>query len=77
MLQHLYAFSVTDFASCFRGYNLVGVEGIVENAYKTAKKYHDPIIEDRIQEWRNGKRHIRKICLIFSYPSETQTTMTY
>jgi len=56
MLQYLYAFSVTDFVPCLRGYNLDGRERIVKNAYKTAKKYHDPIIENRIQEWKNGKK---------------------
>ncbi|KAK2354406.1 isoleucine N-monooxygenase [Trifolium repens] len=56
VLQYLFAFSVSDFMPCLRGFDLDGHEKILKKACKTMKKYHDPVIEDRIQEWKNGKR---------------------
>jgi hypothetical protein len=56
VLQYLFAFSVSDFMPCLRGLDLDGHERIIKKACKIMKKYHDPIIEDRIQQWKNGKR---------------------
>ncbi|AET03634.1 putative oxidoreductase [Medicago truncatula] len=56
VLQYLFAFSVSDFMPCLRGLDLDGHERIIKKACKIMKKYHDPIIEDRIQQWKNGKK---------------------
>jgi phenylalanine N-monooxygenase len=56
VLQHLFAYSVTDYMPCLRGLDLDGHERILKNACQTARKYHDPIIEDRIQMWKYGKK---------------------
>jgi hypothetical protein len=56
VLQHLFAYSVTDYMPCLRGLDLDGHERILKNACQTARKYHDPIIEDRIQMWKSGKK---------------------
>ncbi|KAK5820031.1 hypothetical protein PVK06_025075 [Gossypium arboreum] len=34
-----------------------GHEKIVEDATNVLEKYNNPIIEDRIQQWRDGKKH--------------------
>ncbi|XP_058765450.1 isoleucine N-monooxygenase 2-like [Vicia villosa] len=56
VLQYLFAFSVSDFMPCLRGLDVDGHERILKKACKVMKKHHDPIIEDRIQQWKNGQR---------------------
>ncbi|PPS03278.1 hypothetical protein GOBAR_AA17385 [Gossypium barbadense] len=45
-LIHLYSFCISDYLSFLK-----------EKAAMILGKYHDPIIEDRIQQWREGKKH--------------------
>jgi hypothetical protein len=35
---------------------LDGHEKIIKKACKVMKKYHDPVIDARIQEWKKGKK---------------------
>ncbi|XP_004509432.1 isoleucine N-monooxygenase 1-like [Cicer arietinum] len=56
VLECLFAFSVSDFMPCLIGLDLDGHKKKIKKACKTMKKYHDPIIEERIQQWKNGKK---------------------
>ncbi|KAJ1422945.1 Cytochrome P450 [Sesbania bispinosa] len=56
VLKYLFAFSVSDYMPCLRGLDLDGHEKHVKEAAEIVRKYHDPIIEDRIEQWKNGKR---------------------
>ncbi|KAI4325966.1 hypothetical protein MLD38_031324 [Melastoma candidum] len=53
-LGYLYAFCVSNYFPCLEGLDLDGHEKIVKEASETMKKYHDPIVEQRIREWRNS-----------------------
>ncbi|KAK8717812.1 hypothetical protein V6N13_045066 [Hibiscus sabdariffa] len=54
-LAHVYSFCISDYLPFLRGLDLEGHEKIVEEATMVMDKYHSPIIEDRIQQWRDGK----------------------
>ena len=54
---HLYSFCISDYLPFLRGLGLEGHEKIVEDATSVLEKYNNPIIEDRIQQWRDGKKH--------------------
>ncbi|XP_010106336.2 isoleucine N-monooxygenase 2, partial [Morus notabilis] len=56
MLLHIYAFSVSDYFPWLQSLDLDGHRKKVCDAVKVVDKYHDPIITDRIQEWREGKK---------------------
>ncbi|EXC25309.1 Isoleucine N-monooxygenase 2 [Morus notabilis] len=56
MLLHIYAFSVSDYFPWLKSLDLDGHRKKVCDAVKVVDKYHDPIIADRIQEWREGKK---------------------
>ncbi|KAF8397039.1 hypothetical protein HHK36_018677 [Tetracentron sinense] len=56
VLSLIYAFSVSDYIPCLRWFDLDGHERIIKEAIKIINKYHDPIIDERIHQWRNGKK---------------------
>ncbi|KAL8199471.1 hypothetical protein R6Q57_013039 [Mikania cordata] len=54
---HLNAFSVTDYFPWLRWItDFDGHEKIVRRAIVTARKYQDPLIDDSIQQWKDGVR---------------------
>ncbi|KAE9598891.1 hypothetical protein Lal_00022384 [Lupinus albus] len=56
VLKYLFGFSISDFMPCLRGLNLDGGVRELKKAVNILKKYHDPIIEERIQQWNNGRK---------------------
>ncbi|KAG6514739.1 hypothetical protein ZIOFF_025109 [Zingiber officinale] len=56
MLSVLYAFCPSDFLPWLRCLDLEGHERIAEQAASTICKYHDPIIDERIEKWRSGEK---------------------
>ncbi|KAL4379970.1 hypothetical protein GQ457_02G005140 [Hibiscus cannabinus] len=54
-LTYVYSFCVSDYLPFLRGLDLEGHEMIVKEATRVMNKYHDPIIEDRIRNRRDGK----------------------
>ncbi|KAF4376678.1 hypothetical protein F8388_025549 [Cannabis sativa] len=60
MLSHIYAFSVSDYLPWLRWLDLDGHQRIVRKAIKVVNKLHDPIIKDRIREWRKGEPSISR-----------------
>ncbi|KAM7262986.1 hypothetical protein ACFE04_000669 [Oxalis oulophora] len=59
-LGYLYAFCISDYFPQLVGLDLDGHEKIVKDINKTLKKYHDPIVEDRLQKWRHENRNKEK-----------------
>ncbi|CAJ1949718.1 unnamed protein product [Sphenostylis stenocarpa] len=53
LLRYLYAFSVSDYMPCLRGLDLDGHQKKVKEALRVIKKYHDPIVEERIKQWND------------------------
>ncbi|KAJ4954018.1 hypothetical protein NE237_030850 [Protea cynaroides] len=56
VLSLLYSFCVSDYMPCLRRFDLNGHEKIMKEAIRIVNKYHDPIIDERIREWREGKK---------------------
>ncbi|KAK9067361.1 hypothetical protein SSX86_014688 [Deinandra increscens subsp. villosa] len=55
ILGYTYAFCVTDFFPWLRWVtDFDGHEKIIRNAIRTARKYQDPLIDERIQQWKDG-----------------------
>ncbi|KAH9670386.1 Phenylalanine N-monooxygenase [Citrus sinensis] len=50
VLQHLYSFILSDYLPWMRVFDLEGHEKLISDAIRTVSKYHDPIIEERIQQ---------------------------
>ncbi|OMO89721.1 Cytochrome P450 [Corchorus olitorius] len=56
ILAHLYSFCISDYVPWLRGFDLEGHEKTLAEATRVVAKYHDPIIDERIQQWREGKK---------------------
>jgi len=54
LLNYVYAFSVSDYLPFLRGLDLDGQEKKVKEALRIIKKYHDPIVQQRIKQWNDG-----------------------
>ncbi|CAL1377686.1 unnamed protein product [Linum trigynum] len=55
-LKYLYSFCISDYLPFLRGMNLDGQEKIVKDANKTIRNYQNPIIDERIRQWKSGER---------------------
>ncbi|KAG9455132.1 hypothetical protein H6P81_008036 [Aristolochia fimbriata] len=53
---HFYAFCMSDYFPCLRPFDLNGHEKTIKEVMKILNKYHDPLIEKRMEEWRNGTK---------------------
>ncbi|MBA0733012.1 hypothetical protein Gogos_017066, partial [Gossypium gossypioides] len=56
-VTNLYSFCISNYLPFFRGLDLEGHEKIVEDSTSVLEKYNNPIIDDKIQQWRDGKKH--------------------
>ncbi|GLT76447.1 hypothetical protein SLA2020_481040 [Shorea laevis] len=56
ILSCIYAFSVSDYVPWLRRFDIDGQEKLMREGVNTVGKYHDPIIEERIQQWKNGTK---------------------
>ncbi|KAL8233948.1 hypothetical protein R6Q59_020048 [Mikania micrantha] len=57
ILVYIHAFCVTDYFPWLRWItDFDGHEKIMRNALFTARKYQDPLIDERIQQWKDGVR---------------------
>ncbi|KAK8581402.1 hypothetical protein V6N12_071627 [Hibiscus sabdariffa] len=49
-------FFSTRYIPMLKGLDLDGHEKVVKEALRVVEKYHDPIIDERIQQWKNGQK---------------------
>ncbi|XVF00345.1 hypothetical protein REPUB_Repub03eG0277200 [Reevesia pubescens] len=56
VLVHLYSFILSDYVPWLRPLDLEGLEKIVSEAMRIVNGYHDPIVAERVQLWREGKK---------------------
>ncbi|KAF3455178.1 hypothetical protein FNV43_RR05626 [Rhamnella rubrinervis] len=56
ILLYLYAFSVSDYLPWLRVFDFGGHKRKVNDAVEVIKKYQDGIVNERIQQWREGKK---------------------
>ncbi|KAL5825854.1 hypothetical protein ACOSQ3_021917 [Xanthoceras sorbifolium] len=55
VLQYIYSFCVTDYIPFLRWkLDLDGHEKVMKKAIGIIEKYHDPLIEERVRQWRDG-----------------------
>ncbi|KAF2293039.1 hypothetical protein GH714_035591 [Hevea brasiliensis] len=55
-LKYLYGFCISDYMPFLLGLDLDGQEKFVLQANKTIRDYQNPLIDERIQQWRSGER---------------------
>ncbi|KAL1193466.1 Phenylalanine N-monooxygenase [Cardamine amara subsp. amara] len=55
VLTHLYAFALSDYVPWLRFLDLKGHEKVVSNAMRNISKYNDPLVDERVMQWRNGE----------------------
>ncbi|XP_034704267.1 tryptophan N-monooxygenase CYP79A68-like [Vitis riparia] len=55
-LTYLHAFSPSDYISCLKVFDLDGHQKMVKKALSIINKYHDPIVDERIIQWRNREK---------------------
>ncbi|XP_022154340.1 isoleucine N-monooxygenase 2-like [Momordica charantia] len=56
ILKHINAFSISDFMPCLKPFDLDGHGKIMKQALEVLRKYDEPIINERVQQWKDGKR---------------------
>lgn len=56
ILRHVNAFSISDFMPYLKPFDLDGHQKIMKNALNVLRKYDDPIIDERVQQWKKGEK---------------------
>ncbi|CAK7323492.1 unnamed protein product [Dovyalis caffra] len=56
ILNHLFSFCISDFLPSLVGFDLDGHEKVVKESHGIINKYHDPIIDQRVQQWKDGTK---------------------
>jgi hypothetical protein len=56
LLKYIFAFCVSDYIPLLRGLDIDGHERKVKDAMSIVNKYNDPIIERRIEKWKDGSK---------------------
>ncbi|XP_045822196.1 isoleucine N-monooxygenase 1-like [Trifolium pratense] len=64
LLNYVFAFSVSDYIPSLRLLDLDGHKGEIKNAMRimniSMNKYHDSIIEERINQWNDGAKNVEE-----------------
>ncbi|KAM7501714.1 hypothetical protein LguiB_000618 [Lonicera macranthoides] len=75
ILAYLYSFCVSDYVGFLRKrFDLDGHEKIIREAVETVKKYQDPLIDDRAQQWKKGTKTVREDLLDVMFNLEKEGT---
>ncbi|XP_041013559.1 tryptophan N-monooxygenase CYP79A68-like [Juglans microcarpa x Juglans regia] len=56
ILVHLNAFALSDYLPCLTALDLDGHGKIVSEAMKIVTSYEDPVVDERLRQWRDGKK---------------------
>ncbi|KAG6666717.1 tryptophan N-monooxygenase CYP79A68-like [Carya illinoinensis] len=56
ILIHLNAFALSDYLPCLTALDLDGHGKIVSEAMKIVTSYEDPIVDERLRQWRDGEK---------------------
>ncbi|CAN0878349.1 Valine N-monooxygenase 1 [Linum grandiflorum] len=57
-LKYVYSFCLSDYLPFLRGMNLDGQEKFAKEANKTIRAFQNPIIDERIRQWKSGERKV-------------------
>ncbi|KAG6590176.1 Isoleucine N-monooxygenase 2, partial [Cucurbita argyrosperma subsp. sororia] len=55
ILRHVNAFSISDFLPWLKPFDLDGHQKVMKNALNVVQKYDEPIIDERVQRWKDKK----------------------
>ncbi|KAJ4719245.1 Cytochrome P450 [Melia azedarach] len=83
ILAYLYSFCASDYLPWLRGFDFYGHEKIMKEVNEIVNKYHDPIIEERIQQRIDGPRKepqdllnvlitVKKMLMVIVYCQQTK-----
>ncbi|KAE8076181.1 hypothetical protein FH972_014845 [Carpinus fangiana] len=56
LLTHIYAFAVSNYIPCLKALDLDGHGKMVSEAMRIVSSYKEPIIDERVEMWRDGKK---------------------
>nr|AOW44272.1 CYP79D63 [Erythroxylum coca] len=56
ILFYVFSFCISDYMPSLIGLDLEGHEKVLKENTDIVNKYHDPIIQERIRQWRNGMK---------------------
>jgi isoleucine N-monooxygenase len=56
LLRYVFSFCVSDYMPLLRGLDIDGHERKMKDAMSIVNKYNDPIIERRIEKWKDGSK---------------------
>ncbi|KAJ9684008.1 hypothetical protein PVL29_016482 [Vitis rotundifolia] len=65
LLIYIYAFSLSGYLPCLGVFDLDGHENMVKEALSIINKHHDPIVDERTIQWRNGEKEVEDILDVF------------
>lgn len=60
ILKYLYGFAIADYLPFLENFDLDDHKKIVTDAMQKLRKYHDPIINSRVEMWRDGVRNSKE-----------------
>ncbi|XP_022988080.1 isoleucine N-monooxygenase 1-like [Cucurbita maxima] len=55
IIRHIHAFSISDFMPWLKPFDLDGHEKVTKKALNVVQKYDEPIIDERVQRWKDEK----------------------
>ncbi|KAJ4848781.1 hypothetical protein Tsubulata_031961, partial [Turnera subulata] len=55
-MKYVYSFCISDYLPFLAGLDLDGHQKLVKHVNNVIGKYHNPIIDERIRQWRSGQR---------------------
>ncbi|CAK7340924.1 unnamed protein product [Dovyalis caffra] len=56
ILTNVFSFCISDVLPFLRGFDLDGYTKVMKENYRITNKHHDPIIDRRIQQWKDGTK---------------------
>ncbi|CAK9327982.1 unnamed protein product [Citrullus colocynthis] len=56
IVRHVNAFSISDFIPCLKPSDLDGHDKIVKKALSAIQKYDEPIVDERMQQWKKYEK---------------------
>lgn len=77
ILKYTFSFSVSDYVQFLRGrFDLDGHENIIRKAVESVRKYQDPLIDKRAQQWAKGIKTVKEDLLdvMLSLQNENRDT---
>ncbi|KAM7489644.1 hypothetical protein LguiB_027128 [Lonicera macranthoides] len=77
ILMYTFSFCVSDYVGFLRGrFDLDGHENIIRKAVESVRKYQDPLIDKRAQQWAKGTKTVKEDLLDVMISLQSEAGMT-